>query len=230
MRINKYIAESGYCSRRKADRLIEEGWVKINGKTAELGDNVAEGDKVSIDGEPISLEGKEDIFIAFNKPVGAISTADPEADNTVFDYIDLDERLFYVGRLDVASCGLMILTNNGDVANKISSPKFAHEKEYVVTVNKKMTRAFTDGMKKGVDLDGRKTAPARLKKLTDTKFKLVITEGKNRQIRRMCEKLGYEVKTLKRIRVMNVKLRDLGEGNWRYLSKNERRELLASLT
>lgn len=229
MRINKYIAESGYCSRRKADRLIEEGWVKINGKVAELGDSATDDDKVTIDGEPITTEGKQDIYIVLNKPVGAISTADENADNTIFDYVDVDERLFYVGRLDVQSSGLILLTNNGDVANKISAPKFEHEKEYVVTVNKKITRAFTDGMKNGVKLEEGTTKPARLKKMTDVRFKLVITEGKNRQIRRMVKKLGYEVKTLKRIRVMNIRLRDLGEGNWRHLSKNERRELLESL-
>lgn len=230
MRINKYIAESGYCSRRKADRLIEEGWVKINGKTAELGSTVEESDKVTIDGEIISLEGKNNVYIAYNKPVGIICTSDPDAKDNIIDAVGYPERIVHVGRLDVASSGLILLTNDGDIVNKILRAENGHEKEYVVTVDKKMTRAFTDAMKKGVVLDDQKTRPARLKKINDKKFKLVITEGRNRQIRRMCEKLGYQVKTLKRIRIMNIKLRDLGEGNWRYLSKNERRELLDSLS
>jgi 23S rRNA pseudouridine2604 synthase len=226
MRINKYIAESGFCSRRKADEFIQAGKVIINGKKANLGDDVDASDKITINGTPITTEGKQDIYIAFNKPIGVISTLDEEADNSVLDYIDLNERVFYIGRLDVASHGLMLLTNNGDVADKIARSKNDHEKEYVVRINKPMTRSFIDAMRNGIEIEGQLTKPAKAKKLKDTVFQLIITEGRNRQIRKMCEALGYQVKDLRRTRVMNVRLRDLGAGNWRYLSKKERRELL----
>ncbi len=228
MRLNKYIADSGFCSRRKADTLIEDGRVKIDNKPAEMGQQVEEGQKVFIDDELVRPRSG-DVFIAFHKPYGVICTADEDADNTVFDYIDSEERLIYVGRIDVESTGLLLLTNNGNIANKISSPEFQHEKEYVVTVNKEMTRKFLDAMKNGVLIDGRLTNPAPVKRMGDKKFKIILTEGRNRQIRRMCRKLGYEVATLKRIRVMNVKLGDLGPGNYRPLTKTERRELLSSL-
>lgn len=229
MRINKYIAESGFCSRRKADELIQAEKVTINGKKAKLGDNAETADKVTVDGKLIAIEGKEDIFIAFNKPVGVISTLDTEADNSVLDYIDLEERVFYIGRLDVASHGLMLLTNNGDAADKIAKSKNDHEKEYTVRVNKPMTRSFLDAMRAGVEIDGQITKPARAKKIKKETFQLIITEGRNRQIRKMCEALGYEVKDLKRTRIMNIKMRDLGPGNWRHLSKKERRELLSQI-
>ena len=228
MRLNKYIADSGFCSRRRADILIEDGRVTVNNNPAEVGQQIREGQDVFIDGKLIKLRSN-DIFIAFHKPYGVICTADENANNTVFDYIDSDERLIYIGRIDVESTGLLLLTNNGDIANKITSPKSEHEKEYVVTVNKKINRKFIDAMKHGVDIDGRKTNPAPVKKLGPKKFKIILTEGRNRQIRKMCVKLGYEVATLKRIRVMNVKLGDLGPGNYRQLTKKERRELLANL-
>lgn len=229
MRLNKYIASSGYCSRRKADTLIESGKVTINGHTASLGDQAEEGDVVKIDGTMVTTEGKTDIFLAFHKPVGVISTLDPNAENSVLDYIPGDDRVFYIGRLDVASSGLMLLTNNGDVANKLTRSEENHEKEYVVTVDKKLTRSAIDAMRHGIKIMGRKTKPARVKKLSDAKFNIVLTEGRNQQIRRMCKVLGYEVKKLRRIRVANVKLGDLGEGNWRQLTKNERRTLLESV-
>lgn len=231
MRINKYIADSGFCSRRKADKLIEEDRVKINGQKAKKGDQVirSSGDQVQIDDQLISIEGKQDIYLVFNKPVGVISSLDPKADNSLLDYLDLEERVFYVGRLDVASSGLMLLTNNGEVAQRITKSDQEHEKEYIVKVDKKLTRSFLEAMRAGVKIMGKMTKPARVQKMTDTKFKIILTEGRNRQIRRMCEKLGYNVKSLKRVRIMNIKLRDLGEGNYRPLSKGERRELLASL-
>lgn len=228
MRLNKYIADSGFCSRRKADALIEDGRVMINGNVAEVGQQVQAGQDVFIDGQLLKPRS-EDVFIAFHKPFGVICTADKDANNTVFDYIDSKERLIYIGRLDVESSGLLLLTNNGDIANKIASPKFEHEKEYIVTVNKELTHGFIDKMKNGVLLDGHKTKPAPIKKLGDRKFGIILKEGRNRQIRRMCEKLGYEVTSLKRIRVMNVKLGDLGAGNYRQLTKTERRELLSTL-
>ncbi|MFH1711756.1 MAG: pseudouridine synthase [Patescibacteria group bacterium] len=229
MRINKYIADSGFCSRRKADSLITEGRVTFNGKKAKLGDQANIDDVIKIDGKQISIEGKQDIFLAFNKPVGVISTMDPQADNSIIDYIDIGQRVFYVGRLDVASSGLMLLTNNGDVANKVTKSDREHEKEYIVKVSKKLTRGFLDNLRSGVVILGRKTKPARAKKMTDTKFKIIITEGRNRQIRRMCEKLGYQVVSLKRVRIANIKLGTLGEGNSRKLTKNERRDLLEAL-
>lgn len=228
MRLNKYIAQAGYCSRRKADELIEKGAVKINGKVADLGDQVNNQDKVSVNGQTL-IERGEDIFIVLNKPFGAICTMDTDADNTIYDYIKSDERLLYAGRLDVESSGLVLLTNNGDVVNKITRPSANHEKEYVVTLDKEITRKFLDSMTNGVMLDGTKTKKAKVKKLTDTKFGIVLTEGRNRQIRRMCALLGYEATSLKRVRIMNIKLGQLGEGNSRPLTKTERRELLANL-
>jgi len=226
MRINKYLANAGYCSRRKADILIEKGEVKINGNTAGLGDTVKTGDHVTIDGASI-IPAEKRVYLAFNKPKGVISTADPEANNTIFDYVDVPERVFYIGRLDVASSGLMILTDDGDLANTIARPETNHEKEYVVTVDKLYTRSFYAAMKSGVELDdGYITKPANFKKESNTRFRLTITEGKNRQIRRMCKALGYEVKSLKRVRIMNVKLGTLGPGNWRPLTKKERRGLM----
>ena len=228
MRLNKYIAQSGYCSRRKADKLIEQGAVNINGKPADIGQQVSESDTVTIFGERIEPKD-QDVYYAFHKPFGVICTADEKADNTVFDYLPQDERLLYVGRLDVESSGLMIMTSNGDVANAIAHGSGSHEKEYVVTVNKPINRKFVKKMTQGVILDGEMTKPANLKKLRDDRFSLTLTEGRNRQIRRMCEALDYEVKTLRRIRVMNVKIGQLGEGNYRPLTKKERRGLLLQL-
>lgn len=229
MRLNKYIAESGFCSRRKADQLIEEGRVTLNGHPAKLGDQASEDDVVKIDGTQVTTKGKTDIYLAFNKPIGVISTLDPEADNSVLDYLDIDERVFYVGRLDVNSSGLMLLTNNGELANALTKSDQHHEKEYVVKVNRPLTRSAIDAMRHGIKIMGRKTKPARVKKMTDTKFTIVLTEGRNRQIRRMCKALGLDVKSLRRTRIGNVKLGDLGEGNMRKLTKSERRDLLASV-
>ncbi len=229
MRINKFLASSGFCSRRKADTLIADGHVTINGNIAKLGDDVKDHDIVKVDEKQIILK-EQRIYLAFHKPVGVISTADPNADNTIFDYVDVPERVFYIGRLDVASSGLMILTDDGDLAQKVARPEFGHEKEYIVTVNEAYNRKFIDGMKSGVVLDdGTKTKPAHFKREGKRRFRLIITEGKNRQIRRMCEALGYEVTNLKRVRVMNVRLGDLGPGNWRQLTKKERRGLLESI-
>jgi 23S rRNA pseudouridine2604 synthase len=228
MRLNKYIAESGFCSRRKADSLIENGSVKINGNIAKLGDQVGGRDKVSINGQVLTPKN-EDIFIVLNKPYGVICTKDKDAKDTIYDYVKSDDRLLYAGRLDVESSGLVLLTNNGDIINKITRPSSNHEKEYVVTVDKEMTRKFIDSMANGVMLDGSKTKPAKVRKLTDTKFNIVLTEGRNRQIRRMCASLGYEATSLKRVRIMNIKLGQLGVGNSRPLTKTERRELLSAL-
>lgn len=225
-RLNKYISDSGFCSRRKADKLIEEGRVTINGKRAKLGDKVPDGAKVRVEKHLIDPDKKQEVYIVFHKPIGVISTLDTSADNSVLDYVDIGERIFYVGRLDVASSGLMLMTNNGDLANKITKSGDSHDKEYIVTVDKKMTRAFIDEMKAGVVIDGKRTKKARVRKLSDNRFELIITEGRNKQIRKMCKALGYNVKKLRRTRIMNIKLGDLGAGNWRHLTKRERRELL----
>lgn len=229
IRLNKFIAESGFCSRRKADKLIEEGRVKINNKVASLGDPVLETDKVKIDNNLIKRTGKKDVIIAFHKPVGVICSLDPKAKDTILDYVHVGERIFNIGRLDVASSGLLLLTNNGDISEAITHPKGDKEKEYVVTVDKKITRSFLNKMTSGILIEGKVTKPARIKRESDTRFHLILTEGRNRQIRKMCEALGYEVKKLKRIRIMNVRLGDLGAGNWRHLTKKERRNLLESL-
>ncbi len=229
MRLNKFIADSGFCSRRKADTLIEAGRVTVNGRRAKLGDQVGTNDRIAIDKIPIIPHEKRDIIIAFHKPVGVISSFDTTKNNTLADWIDIGERIFHVGRLDVASSGLLLLTNNGEVAEAITHPRGEHEKEYVVTVDKKLTRSFIDAMRQGIVILGKKTKPARVKKLSDKKFSIVLTEGRNRQIRRMCEKLGFEVKKLRRIRVMNIELGSLGEGNWRELTKKERRGLLEEI-
>ncbi|RMD51214.1 rRNA pseudouridine synthase [Candidatus Parcubacteria bacterium] len=225
MRINKYLSDSGFCSRRKADKLIADKKVMINNHIAEIGEQVNENDDVFVDGILIKPRSS-DTIIAFNKPVGSICTTDPKANNTVFDYIGSEKRLFYIGRLDVASSGLMLFTDNGDLANKIAHPSSKHEKEYIVTVDKPYDRKFINQMRQGVILRDGKTKPALFKKISSTRFRLIITEGRNRQIRRMCEALGYKVKKLKRVRIINIKLGDLGEGNWRHLSKKERRRLL----
>lgn len=229
MRINKYLAESGLCSRRKADDLIEKGRVKIGTKIAKLGSQVEPGDTISVDDKILKSQRKDDIIIAFHKPIGVICTFEPGARNTLADWIDAGERIFHIGRLDVASSGLLLLTNNGEIAEAITHPRENHEKEYVVTVNRPVTRKFLDDMREGMMLEDGKTKPARAKKISDTRFELVLTEGRNRQIRRMCDTNGYQVKKLKRVRIMNVKLGELGEGNWRYLTKTEKRRLLELL-
>jgi 23S rRNA pseudouridine2604 synthase len=225
MRINKYIAASGFCSRRKADKLVEDGLVMIDGSRAKPGDSVHEGQTVLVDGVPIEIK-TEKTYIAFHKPEGVISTADPEAHNTIYDYVDVPERVFYIGRLDVPSSGLMILTDDGELSQKLSHPSFDHEKEYVVKVDKPITRRIRTGFEQGIEIDGDLTKPAHFKKLGVKSFRLILTEGRRRQIRRMAEALGYEVVSLKRTRIGSVRLRDLGPGNWRQLSKKERRELL----
>jgi 23S rRNA pseudouridine2604 synthase len=225
MRLNKYIAASGFCSRRKADKLIEAGVVTVNGSPATLGTTVSEMDAVSIEGVPISVSDQH-IYIAFHKPKGVISTADPNANNSVFDYVDIPERVFFIGRLDVASSGLMLLTNDGKLADKLMHPSNDHEKEYTVKVDKPLNRKLRSVFERGVELDGSLTKPARFKKVGSKSFRAVLTEGRNRQIRRMCEAADFNVIELKRIRIENIKMHDLGPGNWRQLTKRERRELL----
>ncbi len=221
-RINKYLSEVGYCSRREADRLIEEGKVTINGKIPEIGTKVEESDQVEIKGKRIKKPKKQkNIYLAFNKPVGIVCTTDRsvEPDN-VIDFIKYPVRIFPIGRLDKLSEGLIFLTNDGDIVNKILRAKNNHEKEYIVSVNRSISRDFIQRMSNGVEILDTITKKCLVKQLGSKKFKIILTQGLNRQIRRMCESLGYRVRSLKRIRIMNIKL-DVPTGKYREFTKEE---------
>lgn len=225
MRINKYISETGVCSRREADKIIGAKRVKINGAIAELGSIVEDGDIVHIDNKPIGKK-KESVYIALNKPVGITSTTERHISGNIVDFVNHPERIFPIGRLDKDSEGLILLTNDGDIVNKILRAENNHEKEYIVTVNKPLTTEFIQGMSKGVSILGTKTNPCKVNKINDRVFRIILTQGLNRQIRRMCQKLGYRVVKLKRIRIMNIKLADLKTGRWRNLTKGELQQLM----
>lgn len=224
-RINKYLSEVGYCSRRAADKLIEQGRVTINGTVPEMGTKVAPGDVVAVDG--IAVDGVEDkrVYLAFNKPVGIVCTTDTrvEPDN-IIDYINYPTRIFPVGRLDKMSQGLIFLTDDGDIVNKILRARNNHDKEYVVTVNRPVTADFVRGMAGGVPILDTVTKPCRVEKLGKHVFRIVLQQGLNRQIRRMCEHFDYRVVKLERVRIMNVKL-DVPVGQWRDLTPEELAEL-----
>lgn len=220
-RINKYLSEVGYCSRRAADKLLEEGRIKINGQIPELGTKVSDDDVVEVDGKPIRESEDKPIYIAFNKPVGIVCTTDTkrEIDN-IIEYINHPKRIFPIGRLDKPSEGLILLTNDGDIVNKILRGKNNHEKEYLVRVDKPLNSKFLEKMRNGVPILDTVTKKCEVERIDDMTFRIVLTQGLNRQIRRMCEFLGYEVIKLKRIRIMNIKL-DLPVGKWRDLSEDE---------
>ncbi|AHM60280.1 pseudouridine synthase [Flammeovirgaceae bacterium 311] len=221
-RLNKYISDSGICSRRQADRYIEQGNVFINGKRAKIGDQVHAGDRVTVNGESIAPKKAEDlILLAFNKPVGITSTSDPATRNNITDYVNHSERIYPIGRLDKDSQGLIFLTNNGDIVNKILRAGNSHEKEYLVTVDKPMTNEFIEGMAKGVPILGVMTKKCIVTKETPFIFRIVLVQGINRQIRRMCEYFGYEVVKLERVRIMNISLKGLPVGDWRELTQEE---------
>ena len=221
IRINKYLSEVGYCSRRAADQLIERGRVKINGNIPEMGTKVLPGDLVTVDDEPIGTPQEEFIYIAFNKPVGIVCTTDHvrEKDN-IIDYINYPKRIFPIGRLDKPSEGLIFLTNDGDIVNKILRARNNHEKEYSVTVNKPVTKDFIQKMGNGIPILGTRTRKCFVKQTGSHTFTIILTQGLNRQIRRMCESLDYRVAKLKRVRIMNIKL-DVPVGQWRYLNEDE---------
>ena len=225
-RINKYLSEVGYCSRRRADILIEEGKVTINGKIPEIGSKVKDGDQVIVEGQRIEKSTKQkNIYLAFNKPVGIVCTTDRGLEpNNIIDFIKYPKRIFPIGRLDKSSEGLIFLTNDGDIVNKILRARNNHEKEYIVSVNRPINREFIETMSNGVEILETKTKKCFVKKLGPKKFKIILTQGLNRQIRRMCETLGYRVKSLKRVRNMNIKL-DLPIGKYRELTKEELIEL-----
>ena len=228
MRINKWISETGHCSRREADKLVEGGHVTINGVPALLGSQVAEGDEVRINGERIGVH-KEHVYIALNKPVGITSTTEQHIEGNIVDFIGHEERIFPIGRLDKDSEGLILLTNDGDIVNRILRAEGKHEKEYIVTIDRPVTDAFLTGMSSGVRILGSMTMPCKVNRVAERTFRIVLTEGKNRQIRRMCSAFGYRVRRLQRVRIMNIHLGELPIGKWRELSHPERQELFKML-
>lgn len=226
-RLNKYISESGICSRRDADRFIEQGNVYVNGKRASVGDRVSPGDLVKVNGQAIDPEEAEDfVFIALNKPVGVVSTTEGSERNNIVDFVNHSTRIFPIGRLDKDSQGLIFLTNNGDLVNKILRAGNKHEKEYLVTVNKPITDEFIAGMIAGVPMLGVVTKKCKIVKESPKVFRITLIQGLNRQIRRMCEHFNYEVMKLDRVRIMNVDLKGLPVGEWRDLTETEMQVIL----
>ncbi|MDP1728050.1 MAG: 23S rRNA pseudouridine(2604) synthase RluF [Bacteroidota bacterium] len=222
IRLNKFISESGLCSRREADTFIEQGMVLINGRKASVGTKVYPGDKVSVNGKKIEAKKEEEaVYLAFNKPPGITSTSESSVKDNIVDYIKYHIRIFPIGRLDKDSQGLIFLTSNGDIVNKILRAGNNHEKEYLVTVNKPITDAFIEAMANGVPILGTTTKKCFVQKESAIVFKIILVQGLNRQIRRMCEYLGYEVTRLERTRIMNVGLKGLPLGEWRELTSKE---------
>lgn len=220
-RLNKFLSEAGYCSRRAADKLIEEGRVTVNGKHPEMGTKVSLTDEVSVDGKVVSIKKKSRVYIAFNKPVGVVCTTDTRVEkNNIIDFINYPSRIFPIGRLDKDSEGLILLTDDGDIVNKILRSSNNHEKEYIVRVDKPISQTFVKRMSEGVPILDTITKPCRVQKLSRDSFKIVLTQGLNRQIRRMCSYLDYEVESLKRVRIMNINLMS-GVGEYRNLTKEE---------
>lgn len=219
----------GYCSRREADRLLEEGRIKINGSTPELGTKVSDSDEITVDGQSIRKVEEQHVYIALNKPVGIVCTTDTRREkNNIVDFINHPKRIFPIGRLDKPSEGLILLTSDGDIVNKILRARNNHEKEYIVRVNKPITPKFLEKMRNGVPILDTVTRKCEVEQLDALSFRIVLTQGLNRQIRRMCEYLGYEVKKLKRIRIMNIYL-DVPVGKWRDLTEEEMTTLDALL-
>jgi 23S rRNA pseudouridine2604 synthase len=225
VRINKHLSEVGYCSRREADKLIEAGRIAVNGVPVVMGQKVTSNDHITVDGHSIDSQGDRQVYLAFNKPVGIVCTTDTrvEKDN-IIDYINYPIRIFPIGRLDKPSEGLILLTNDGDIVNKILRARNNHEKEYVVTVNKPITKDFIEKMANGVPVLDTVTRKCVVEQLHKNKFRIILTQGLNRQIRRMCEYLDYRVVGLKRIRIMNIEL-DMGVGKYRELTRKELSEL-----
>ncbi|GLU52356.1 pseudouridine synthase [Dyadobacter frigoris] len=220
IRINKFISETGFCSRREADKLVEQGRVTLNGITAVLGDKATDEDEVLVDGKPLKVK-KAGIYIAFNKPVGITCTTERQIKGNIVDYINHEERIFPIGRLDKPSEGLIFLTSDGDIVNKILRAGNNHEKEYVVTVDKPIKADFVQKMSNGIPILDTITKKCFVRKDSNYVFTIILTQGLNRQIRRMCEYLGYSVTKLKRIRIMNVTLGNLPVGKWRDLTTEE---------
>ena len=228
MRINKYISEAGKASRRGADKLITEGRVTINGKIAKIGDQVNPGDDVLVSGAPVRV-ARNNVYIALNKPVGITSTTEKGVKGNIVDLVNHPLRIFNIGRLDKESDGLILLTNDGDIVNEILRAENQHEKEYIVTVDRPISEDFLKQMSEGVKILGTKTLPCKVEQLSKYVFQITLTQGLNRQIRRMCEVLGYEVYRLQRTRIMNIHLGNLPVGQWRDLSKKEKTRLFQDL-
>ena len=218
--LNKYISDSGFCSRREADKYIDDCRVTINGRDAHKGNRVQEGDDVRVDGEPLRKK-KTTVYIAFNKPKGVTCTTDTKDKTNIIDFINYKTRIFPIGRLDKLSDGLIFLTNDGDIVNKILRAGNGHEKEYIVSVDKPITTDFVNQMRNGVKILGTVTNKCFVKQEGDKRFRIILTQGLNRQIRRMCETLGYKVITLSRTRIMNFTLTNITPGKWRYFTPNE---------
>jgi 23S rRNA pseudouridine2604 synthase len=220
MRLNKYISETGVCSRREADKWIEAGRVTLNGQPATLGTQVAAGDEVRIDGDSIGVKKKQ-VYIALNKPVGIICTTEAHVEDNIIDHVGFPERIFPVGRLDRDSEGLILLTNNGDIVNEILRSENNHEKEYLVTVDRPITDLSLRMLAGGVKIMGELTKPSKVARVNAQSFRIILTQGLNRQIRRMCSALGYKVQRLQRMRIMNIHLGNLRPGQWRHLTPAE---------
>lgn len=224
-RINKYLSEVGFCSRREADKMLEQGRITVNGAVPEMGTKVSEEDEILVDGISIRKQEEDHVYIALNKPVGIVCTTDTKRElNNIVEFVNHPKRIFPIGRLDKPSEGLILLTSDGDIVNKILRARNNHEKEYIVRVDKPITPQFLHRMRNGIPILGTVTNKCEVEQIDTLSFRIVLTQGLNRQIRRMCEYVGYEVKKLKRIRIMNIKL-DLPVGKWRDLTAAEMKEL-----
>lgn len=228
IRINKYLSEAGVCSRRAADQLIEEGKVTVNGNLATIGTKVSRLDQVKVEGVLVKPE-KKMVLLAVNKPTGIVCTAEKREKNNIIDFMNYPIRIYPIGRLDKESQGLLLMTNNGDLVNKIMRAGNVHEKEYIVTVNKDVTDEFLEGMRNGVPILDTITRPCVVEKVGNRKIRMILTQGLNRQIRRMCEYFDYRVVALKRTRIMNIMLGDLKPGAYRFLTEKELADLMEAL-
>jgi 23S rRNA pseudouridine2604 synthase len=229
MRINKYMSETGAFSRRETNRLIAAGRISINGVVCEAGAEVEPGDIVLVDGQELSADKQEKVYLALNKPIGITCTAAKHVEGNIIDFVNYPSRIFAVGRLDKASEGLILLTNDGDIVNKMMRAEHGHEKEYVVDVDHPVTPDFLQAMAGGVEILGVTTKPCEVYRESECRFRIILTQGLNLQIRRMCKALGYRVLKLERIRIMNIKLNDLERGAWRNLDSAELKTLLTGL-
>ena len=230
VRINKFLSEIGYCSRREADKLVDSKKISVNGKVITMGTKITPTDKIEIDGIEIEKKRGEKVYIAFNKPKGIVCTTNTKVEkNNIIDYINYPKRIFPIGRLDKLSEGLILLTNDGDILNKILRSRNNHDKEYIVTLNKSIKDDFINKMSNGIPILGRKTKKCFVKKIDNNKFKIILTEGLNRQIRKLCNHFDYKVKFLKRIRIINISLGNLRVGQFRNFTKPELNDLLYKL-
>lgn len=229
MRINKLLSDRGVCSRRQADKLVAEGRVRVDGLVAEMGQQVSEGSVIEVDGQRIRNRAGRPVLLAVNKPVGVVTTTAKDEKANIVTYVGYPERIYPIGRLDKDSEGLILMTNQGELAERISHARGMHEKEYLVTVDREVTAEFVEKMRAGVRIGETMTRRCKVEKVSRYRFRIVLTQGLNRQIRRMCEALGYEVKELRRIRIMNITLRDLQVGEYRKIEGDEYEELLREL-